>query len=311
MPTFPDHALSDEAIDWLVRLHSGRATPEDHSAFAAWRQRSEEHERAAQEAEAVWQGIGVAGNQVRKAERKKKLTRRTVLGGAVLLAGGVALERSGVIGPHLFADHVTGIGEQRTVTLSDGSSAFLNADSALATDFDGRQRRLTLFKGEALFTVAHDPARPFVVATNDGRTQAIGTVFDIDIRPDEVVVTVLDGAVEVVATNDAPSDAVIVKMDQRVRYSAAGGPSRPEAVNADVATAWRRGKLIFNRKPLGDVVAELERYRHGRIVIMSDRLRSLEVTGVFDLSDPEAVLDTIESTLPVTLVRLPLVTLLR
>lgn len=305
-----DTALSDEAIDWLVKLHSGRATRADHAAFAAWRGQSEAHEVAAREAEAVWHGVGIAGGEVRKAERKASLTRRAVLGGAVLLAGGAVLERTGMIGPHLLADHVTGIAEQRTVALADGSSVFLNADTALSEDFGAAERRLRLFRGEAVFTVAHDAARPFVVEAGDGRTRALGTVFDIDIRSREVVVTVLEGVVEV-ATDAGPRDAVIAGADQRIRYGASGRPSHAEAVDSDIETAWRRGKLIFNRRPLGDVVSELERYRHGQIVIASARLRSLEVTGVFDLADPEAVLRTIEETLPVRITRLPLVTVIR
>jgi transmembrane sensor len=305
-----DTALSDEAIDWMVKLHSGRATTDDRAAFAAWRRTSNEHERAAGEAETIWHGLGKAGDQVRREERKTKLTRRAILGAGMLMAGGVALERSGAIGPHLFADHVTGIGEQRSIGLPDGSSAFLSADTALSVDFSATERRLRLFRGEAIFTVAHDAGRAFLVETRDGRTRAIGTVFDVDIRPIEVVVTVLEGAVDI-ATSAEPFGTVIARADQRVRYGARGRPTAPETVDSDVETAWRRGKLIFDRRPLGDVVAEIERHRSGRIMIASDRLRSLEVTGVFDLAEPESVLRTIEMTLPVRVTRLPLVTIIR
>ena len=309
-PREVDTALSDAAIEWLVSLNSGRATAEDRAAFAAWRRTSDEHELAAREAETIWHGLGIAGDQVRHAERKTKLTRRALLGAGMTLAGGVALERSGAIGPHLLADHVTGIGEQRSISLADGSSVFLSADTALSVDFSPEERRLRLFRGEAIFTVARDAARPFVVGTRDGRTRAIGTIFDIDIRPIEVVVTVLEGKVDI-ATEAEPLGTVIAEADQRVRYRAAGRPTAPETVDSDIETAWRRGKLIFNRRPLGDVVAELERHRSGRIVIASDGLRTLEMTGVFDLAEPEAVLRTIEATLPVRITRLPLVTIIR
>lgn len=305
-----DTALSDEAIDWLVRLHSGRATPADHAAFASWRRQSGEHEAAAREAETIWQGLGIAGDRVRRSERKARLTRRAVLGGAIVAGGGILLERSGLVGPHLFADHVTGIGEQRSVTLADGSSVSLNAGSALSVDFAATERLLTLHHGQAVFAVAHDPARPFIVEAGSGRTRAVGTAFDIDIRPNEVAVTVLEGIVDI-ATDSAPAASVTAGADERVRYGASGQPSDPEAVDSEAGTAWRRGKLIFDRRPLGDVVAELERYRPGRIVIADGSLRLLEVTGVFDLSEPEAVLNTIEDTLPVHVTRLPFVTVLR
>jgi len=305
-----DVVLSDKAIEWLVRLNSGRATAEDREAFSEWRLQSDEHELAAREAEAVWHGIGIAGNRAREAERKTRLTRRAVLGGTVLVAGGVVLERSGIVGPRLFADYVTGVGEQRTVRLPDGSTALLNAGTALDVDFSEGERRLTLLEGQATFTVAHDVARPFVVEAIGGQTRAIGTVFDIDIRPQDVAVTVIEGMVCV--TTDAAQDALVqAGVDRRVRYVPGGLPFSAELVDADAETAWRRGKLIFNHRPFGDVVAEIERYRQGRIVIASGRLRSLEVTGVFETSDPETILRTIADTLPVRITRLPFVTILR
>lgn len=307
-----DIALSDAAIDWLVRLKSGQATNDDHAAFAAWRGQSLDHELAAREAEAVWHGVGVAGDRARTLERKErraKVTRRAVLGGGTLAVAGFVVAGSGVIGPRAFADHVTGVGEQRTVGLADGSSVFLNASSAFSVQFSAQERRLSLLEGQATFTVAHDTARPFIVEAGDGQTRAVGTVFDIDIRAGEVVVTVVEGVVAI--TTDQSPDPVVARVDQRVRYLPRGRPSGPESADAYIETAWRRGKLIFNRRPLADVVADIERYRRGRIVLMGDGLRSLEVTGVFDLNDPEAILHTIEDTLPVQMTRLPFVTIVR
>ncbi|MEW5422351.1 FecR domain-containing protein [Amorphus sp. 3PC139-8] len=309
----PDVTLSDEAIEWLVRLHSGHATADDESAFAEWRAQSAGHDRAAREAEALWHGIGLVGDEARETERKAeraKVTRRVVLGGGALVVAGVAIYRSGVIPPSAFADYATGIGEQRTVALSDGSTVRLNAGSALSLDFAADRRWLRLLQGQATFTVAPDARRPFVVDADGGQSRAIGTVFDVDIRSDHVVVTVVEGIVSV-STRADPLDPVMASAGYSVQYAAGLAPSRPEAVDAEVATAWRRGKLIFNRRRLGDVVAELERYRGGRILVVGDRLRALEVTGVFDLDDPEAVLSTIEATLPVHVVRLPLVTIIR
>lgn len=305
-----DTILSDEAIDWLVKLYSGQATDADRAAFAQWRSQSHEHALAADEAEAIWSGIGIAGDQVRRTERKAaraKLTRRAVLGGVALTAVGLAAGQAGLIGPHLLADHVTGVGEQRTVHLEDGSTVFMNAGTSLSVDIGMAERRLHLFGGEAIFTVAHDPMRPFIVHAGNGYTRALGTVFDVDVRSREVVVTVLEGVVEVAAN----LGSVTAHVDQRTRYAADGRPAAVEKIDADLETAWRRGKLIFNRRPLGDVVAEIERYRGGQIIIASAALRRLEVTGVFDLAEPEAILRTIEETLPVRVTRLPYVTVIR
>jgi transmembrane sensor len=311
-PRLADIVLSDEAINWLVKLNSGQATEADYSAFAAWRALSEQHELAAQEAEAIWQGVGTAGDKARQLERKDaraKLTRRSVLGGGALAITGFALVKTGVIGPRLFADYTTAIGEQRSVSLPDGSRVLMNASSALSVDFNDHQRGLELIEGQATFTAARDVVRPFIVKAANGEARAIGTVFDIDVRRADVAVTVLEGVVAI-STDANPSASVMAKADQRVCYAAHGLPAAAEGIDADVETAWRRGKLIFNRRPLADVAADIERYRRDRIVIIGEQLRSLDVTGVFDLSNPEAILRTIEETLPVRIVRMPLVTVL-
>ncbi len=302
-------ALSDAAIDWLVRLHSGRATAADHEAFALWRGQSIDHECAAQEAEAIWQGVGPAGDRVRTAGRKilhRKMTRRALLGVGAVGVAGAMLGVSGAFGPS--ADYETAIAEQRRIVLPDGSTALLNADSVLAVNFSPERRALTLIRGQAVFTVAHDVSRPFVVEARGGTAQALGTIFDVDVRPSGTVVTVLEGTV---AIGNRFGRNVTAKADQRVRYDARTAPSAAEDVDAGVETAWRRGKLIFNQRPLGDVVAEIERHRAGRIVILRPNLRVLEVTGVFELHDPDAILRTIEESLPVRVMRLPFITVLR
>lgn len=305
-----DISLSDEAIDWLVRLNSGHATIDDRSAFDRWRARSGDHELAAQEAEALWQGLGAAGRQVQStAASGSKLTRRTILGVSAVLAGGLAIREFGY-GTRAFADHVTGVGERRTVKLPDGSVLSLNATTAVAVDFRPDERRLHLLDGEASFEVMHDRARPFVVDAGSGRTRSLGAAFNIDMRPDETVVAVMEGVVEI-STSHSGGSAMRAQANQLVRYSAQRAPALDDTVDVAAETAWRRGKLIFNRRSLSDVVAEIKRYRPGSILIASSRLRSLEVTGVFDLRDPEAILATIEETLPVSATRLPYLTILR
>lgn len=301
--------MSDAAIDWVIRLHSGRATAADHEAFALWRGQSVDHECAAQEAEAIWQGVGPAGASVRAVGReisRRKITRRTVLGAGAVSLAGAAIGLSGAFGPS--ADHETAIAEQRSVVLPDGSIALLNADSALMVGFSPERRALTLIKGQATFTVMRDAGRPFVVEARGGSAQALGTVFDVDVRPSGTVVTVLEGSV---AVGNRFGHDVTAKADQRVWYDTQTAPSAAEDVDAGVATAWRRGKLIFSQRRLGDVVAEIERYRAGRIVILRPDLRNLEVTGVFELHDPDAILRTIAESLPVRITRLPFITLLR
>lgn len=311
---FADISLSDEAIDRIVHLSSGRATEQDHLQFANWRHQSPQHEMAAQEAEALWHGIDTAGKNIRKSTKQRNITRRTLLGFAAIMTSGAALHQSGLIGPRLYADYVTTTGEQRSITLIDGSTVLLNAGSALSVNITNKERRLTLHEGQALFTVAKDSVRPFIVVAQNGQTRALGTVFDVDIQPRQVAVTVVEGTVGITTdTKLKPVDKNIVVMqaNSRIHYQESGFVSAPEYVDSDMETAWRRGKLIFNARPLGDVIAELERYRAGKIILIGQQLQSLQITGVFDLTQPEEILVAIETTLPVSVTRLPFVTILR
>lgn len=308
-PHHPDLALSDEAIDWMVRLHSGRSTPEERGAFGRWRAQSAAHEAAAAEAEALWHGLGSAGADMRGERRaaRTRMTRRAVLGGLTLGALGLATAGSGLWRSGPKADYATGVNETREITLEDGSRVHLNASSALALHFSRAERRLTLLAGQALFTVTPDAQRPFIVGAGDGWTRAIGTQFDVDIRAEETVVTVVEGKVTVGTERALPG--VTLQANETVRYGG-GSLGRPRPVDAALATSWRRGKLIFDRRPLADVVNELQRHTNTRIVIASGSLGELEVTGVFDLNDPLSVLETIEQTLPVRVLRLPFVSVI-
>lgn len=168
--------------------------------------------------------------------------------------------------PLWLADYHTAVGERQVITLADGSRITLNSASAVSVVFDEHERRVVLDAGEALFEAA-DEARPFVVESGAERVQGNAATFSVR----------RDGRV------------LLARGQARV-----GEHELALAPDAEAQTAWRRGKLIFNGKPLGQVLAELERYRHGRIVLSDSRLAAMEVSGVFDLNEPEALLRSLE-----------------
>jgi transmembrane sensor len=117
-----------------------------------------------------------------------------------------------------------------------------------------------------------------------------------------------EGRVDVRLTHHHRS--VQLAAGQGVRYGVSGFTTPVQPVDVTSATAWRRGKLIFNHRPLAEVVLELERYQFSRIVFANGDLRAMPVTGVFDLDDPDGTMRTIEQTLAIKVTRLPLVTIL-
>lgn len=217
------------------------------------------------------------------------------LGVLVCLTAGAIVP--GMVGPvaGLFADYATGIGEHRTVSLPDGTLVHLNTASALSINYSPSLREVHLDAGEALFEVAKNPARPFVVMAKNGQARAVGTVYDVQLADDGVHVGVREGIVAV-STGQKTTLPVNITAGQRVSYDGSGKLSDVLSDGVDAQTAWMRGKLIFNRQPLSAVIAEIQRYRKGRIILANQQLADLKVSGVFDLNDLDDLLKSIDDT---------------
>lgn len=308
--------VSDEAIDWTVRLASASATDDDRAAFAAWLDRSPAHTDAAAEAASIMVDIGTTrqadeyrsiGAAIRPSPISRGFDRRAIILGGATAAVAVGVIASGAFGPPsgLYADYATAIGNRKCISLEDGSVVWLNTATALSVAFSDSERRLRLHAGEALFEVAKDKARPFIVNSCGGETRAIGTTYSVRQRGAISDVVVAEGIVEV----RNGGDAIRLAAGQQVAYG--DGIQSPVRLADSVAmTAWSRGKLIFNQRPLGEVAEELERYQLGKVVVRGERLRRLEVTGVFELDGTKALLWSISAAIKVPVTRLPLLTII-
>jgi transmembrane sensor len=152
---------------------------------------------------------------------------------------------------------------------------------------------LVLLKGEALFAVAPDAARPFSVVTPAGTVTALGTAFDVSIQGARTEVTVIEHSVRL--SGAGPS--LVVAEGAQSAFGPGVAAVAPYPVDTDQVTAWRRGKLIFDGKPLGEVLAVLGRYRRGYVFVVDPAVRGRRVTGVFETADPDAALRAIERSL--------------
>jgi transmembrane sensor len=193
------------------------------------------------------------------------------------------------------------------MVLPDGSRLTLGAASAASVAFTEGARRIVLHGGRAHFDVSRDPARPFVVAAGRGEARVLGTVFQVARAGDGARIAVAEGRVEVAASGGRTRLAA----GDEAGYDGDGRLSAVRAVDPAAETAWLRGRAIFDRRPLRDVIAAVAPYHAGRIVILTDRAAALEVTGVFDLADVDALLRAVERSLPVAVTRLPLLTAIR
>lgn len=312
---------SDVAAEWFVRLRDDDVSTADRAAFEAWLAADPTHMAAYEEVKRVWMGLDEldicgqsspfdqdAGHRAaRAADRtvqsaasaERRSTWRRLAAAAVFVTA-LALGGYVMLADGLFADHKTKTGEQTSVTLADGTAVDLNTASALSVEFSDNARHVTLHRGEAYFEVVPDPNRPFTVAAGMGRVTVLGTAFSAKRMGGTLTVVVAENRVEVVAIDGATA---LIKDGQGVRVTGSGlGPVGPRELSR--ALAWRRGRLVFDNAPLGDVLAELERYRPGRILVIDTQVEDLPVTGAFMIANHEQALATIEQTLPVRLLRI-------
>ncbi len=315
-----DKTVSDEALVWLTRLRSGDATEDDHRRFEAWRACSPIHAREFERISTLWDDLdGLKAPADMRPAREKILAhalpvyppgrmRKAALSGRgagialvavllVLLGGSLWLPETVM---RLASDYHTETGELKALSLADGSTVYLDTDSAVSVDFSPQARRLKLHQGRVLFVVAADKRRSFEVKAANGTIRALGTVFEVYKKPDQVAVSVLESAVQV---SHNGSTAKLVP-GQRVHYGPDTGLSEVESLDLGQVAAWRRGKLVFNNRPLGEVIDEVNRYRKGVILILDRPLRTSRVSGIFDIRHPDAVLRALEDTLPLRAYRL-------
>lgn len=177
--------------------------------------------------------------------------------------------------------YMSEFGEQRSVTLGDGTRVTLNTASEIEVRMRKDHRRVRLVQGEALFDVAHDPTRPFDVSAGSAEVRAVGTQLNVDTRPQQTTITVVEGRVAFIS-----GQAPVLVAGDRLVVSASGKALVSHDVNVDAALAWTRHELLFENRPLGEVADEFNRYNRARITIEGASLRSQEVTGVFKSNNP-------------------------
>lgn len=287
--------IRDEALAWFVRLNGGNVSDADRAALQRWLANSPRHREEYTRLADIWTDLDriPQARLQAAAPMPRRMSRRVFLtaGGA---AAALALSCADWT-RLLFSDHATGTGELRDVTLADGSRLQLDADTAIELAFTEHTRNVRLLRGRVFFDVAPNADRAFVVAAGEGYTRALATRFVVHEQAGTVTVAVQESAVSVSVPD---SEARMVRAGESVSYSSRH-LSEVRAAYDESETAWRRGKLIFEDRPLRQVLADLNRYRPGTILVTDDRLFDMRVSGIFDIHHPDGVLDAIRHTLPV------------
>lgn len=291
-----------EAARWVADQQSGLLDDAGSAHLDAWLQTAE-NAAAYDKAQVLWLEMGEAAVRPAPQAATSSRRRRTTAppGGrrsrAPLIATGMAAALAvafvALDGPtRLRADVITRPGEQRTLTLADGSTVQLNTDSAVQVDYAPNRRTVRLLRGEAAFTVAPNPNRPFTVEAGGGSTTALGTRFIVRSYGAQTEVSVTEHSVRV-ASNPA---SVIVAQDQTSTYGPHQAPTAPVASSVGVG-AWQDGWLVFEDQPLSAVVSEIGRYSAQPMTVIGRKARDRRVSGAFRIDQPAQTVTRLEQTL--------------
>jgi transmembrane sensor len=260
-----------------------RATSAD-VAFRRWLESSPLNREAFELANDVWDGVARLPRAASlSSARPQRTWARAAMWGAVSIG-------AGFLGWQAFQSEAepaigTAIGEQRTLTLQDGTRVSLNTATRIVVEYDGHRRLVRLEGGEALFEVAARPDRPFVVTAGRRQITALGTSFLVRDDPRTLSVTLVDGRVKVAVATGARPGARTMAPGERLTFRDDGSPAldRP---NLERLLSWRQGRVMMDHTPLEEAVAELNRYSTLPLVVEDARTRALKVSGVFRVGDP-------------------------
>jgi len=350
--------IHEEACEWFVEFRAGEPSEALRKAYLAWLQESPTHMAAYLEVAALWHdtaavnrdgrwtvdelmrqaavdadnvvSLEAASTRVAVTDCDRALSpvqavpaaRNRIRTVFVSLAASILFVV--IIGTATWyterGTYSTDFGEQRSVTLADGSTVQLNARTKLRVRFTERERGVELIRGQALFQVAKNPARPFVVTSGDTRVRAVGTQFDVYQKRRGTVVTVVEGKVAVFGRragsaaigndgvvqpkvsaqhgsareSEASAQPILVSAGERLTVwamePATAGSQIPEPINVTAATAWTQRQLVFESTPLSEVVDEFNRYNERQLVIHDAALGSFQIDGVFSSTDPASLI---------------------
>jgi transmembrane sensor len=324
---------SQEAADWLLALQADEVSDADRAEFIDWLRESSLHVAELLHVGRLHRGLATFSrwreirgqpegveppasrvvalppplHRTLAGERRRGfVTGRRLAVAAAVAAIGVAAALFAVrFGGTLIS---TQSGERREVTLADGSAVDLAPDSEVRVRLRTQERLVLLDRGEALFHVAHNPRRPFIVTAAGTQVRAVGTAFDVQRRPDDIAVTVVEGVVSVTtrSSNGRAARAAALSLaagNQVVISTATGAAGAVHRVRGETAVAWVTNQLNFDNEPVSDVVSSFNHYNQLQIQVLDPSLAMRRISGSFRTTDPESFVAFIKSVTGVAVVR--------
>ncbi|HVK80238.1 MAG TPA: FecR domain-containing protein [Verrucomicrobiae bacterium] len=297
--TMTSPSIQAEANAWLVRMRDESVDATDRVAFEAWLAADPQHHEAYTRASGAVDRVALMGTDLRALldEAPTRAPQRSIA--TIAMAMAAAFLIAVLVGVQLTSPpaYATAIGEQRIVTLDDGSQIELNTNSRVVVRYSADSREIELERGEALFSVTHDPSRPFVVVAGDADVRAIGTRFSVHRQAEGLDVVVVEGVVAL--RGGVLQETPRLTAGQSMRISAAGA-NLIELAPAEVerSLAWRTGWITFAGEPLEDAAREMARYSNAVFEIEDRDLRALPVLAHVRADDLDGFVESLAQSDP-------------
>jgi transmembrane sensor len=314
------NSLHETAAHWFDQVREKGTSAETRRALNAWLAESAEHATAYGVIERTWSQLKSAAQappilelrhetamRVARKTAARRLSSRWAAVAMLLLSIGTTLW---VLASHAGFDfsplawpagethipiarsYATQTGDRLTIVLDDGSQVTLNTATELDVTFSKKSRTVRLSRGQALFEVAKDPSRPFVVQTENRRFVAVGTAFDVRLEGQQVKVTMLEGTVRAEGTElDSKLRTTVTAGEQLI--SGAHADDQVRHIDPERETSWRHGQVIFENTPLGEAIDELNRYSPIHIALADPKLAELRLSGTFATAGTGAFVEAI------------------
>jgi transmembrane sensor len=308
--------VEEEAAAWDARLRGAKSTFRDRRAYQLWLGElplhQESHDRlqamlSALRSNAALPELSALRDEARNGveESRRRRISFAAIAAAVILAVMVVLGAETETGTELTAQirggtvYATSLDERTKVTLADGSVVTLDAGTRVSVLLGKARRDITLLAGRALFQVAKDRNRPFVVKAGDRTITALGTVFDVRLSAKELRVTLAEGRVAVRPVQYHRGSAEqIMKPHQQLVEAVGAASTELRTVDAEKAISWADGQVFFEDEPLSRAAAEMNEFSRLKIVV-DPAVADLRINGMFRTSNQAGFIEALQVTLPV------------
>ncbi|GGF72204.1 FecR family protein [Alteromonas lipolytica] len=317
--------IQTRACEWIAAIDRGLSAAEKNE-LSHWLGANNSHQKVLLEMAALWDDMSIMSTlqgliEKHPASKSKKRAVWPLIASAAAITLCAVLSWQWLARPVMNAPQMaevqqssTQVGEQKTISLADGSKVFLNTDTAIKVSFFSEARRVELLKGEAHFAVAKNPERPFTVIAGSNSVTAVGTAFNMQFTQQQAFeLTVTEGKVRVskqeLATNEnAATQASVIEQEGVMVFAgekvlvADKVSDKQSLTQSEIAQslAWQDGQIVFTGENLTDVLSEIGRYTQVQFVIDDAEIKSTRVAGYFRVGDIKGLLAALENSFAIS-----------